>query len=332
MIEAGSQRTPAHRARPGRTLSRPARRHSKRPSTLPSRRATALANGKYSLGHPLQIVHSPGDLVDAISTAGPRTGAKPWEPVILEPVSDRAREGQSPSRPSNGYCRSMPSLSACSPPAILMTTSSDRTASAVGRSSPSARTRGSSASTGMGNRRQTVVGMKGLTDEDRVKALRRFFVGLARGDDANQLSSTIADLHVRHRVFPGEVSMELAADASTSRGRHAPTRSSTATCCRGISRDRVPRQGTPSNPGRPAHTVRRSCGREPDLLDEVTYWIEQYWQDASVCSRCHRVASDCSALVFEPVDRLEGVRNDDFPSLEDVSSLGEIDLVTQKDL
>ena len=41
-----------------------------------------------------------------------------------------------------------------------------------------------------------VVGMKWPTDEDRVEALQRFLVGLARGDDANPLSCAIADLHV----------------------------------------------------------------------------------------------------------------------------------------
>jgi hypothetical protein len=51
------------------------------------------------------------------------------------------------------------------------------------------------------------------TDDDRIEALRRFLVGLARGDDANQLAAEIADLHVRHNTFPGEVPMELSADA-----------------------------------------------------------------------------------------------------------------------
>ena len=55
--------------------------------------------------------------------------------------------------------------------------------------------------------------MKRPTDEDRAEALRLLLVGLSRGDDANQLSSEIADSHVRHNTFPGEVFMELAADA-----------------------------------------------------------------------------------------------------------------------
>lgn len=41
--------------------------------------------------------------------------------------------------------------------------------------------------------------------EDRAEALRRFLVGLARVDEANQLSATIVDLHVRNNTFPGEV-------------------------------------------------------------------------------------------------------------------------------
>lgn len=48
---------------------------------------------------------------------------------------------------------------------------------------------------------------------DRAEALHRFLPGLARGDDANQLSSAIADLSVRHNTFSGEVFVELAADA-----------------------------------------------------------------------------------------------------------------------
>jgi hypothetical protein len=51
------------------------------------------------------------------------------------------------------------------------------------------------------------------TDEDRVEALRRLLAGLVRGDDVNQLSSAIEDLHVRHNTFPGEVFLGLAADA-----------------------------------------------------------------------------------------------------------------------
>lgn len=38
-------------------------------------------------------------------------------------------------------------------------------------------------------------------------------MGLRVCDDADQFVADIADLHVRHDTFPGEVLMELAADA-----------------------------------------------------------------------------------------------------------------------
>ncbi len=86
------------------------------------------------------------------------------------------------------------------------------------------------------------------SDDDRVEALRRFLAGLSTGDDANQLVVDIADLHMRHNTFPGEVLMELAADALDSAG---------------VLTDFAVHGGL-----------------EPDLLDEVAYWIEQYWQYA----------------------------------------------------
>jgi len=50
-------------------------------------------------------------------------------------------------------------------------------------------------------------------DADRDEVLSRFLSGLARGADANQLTADIAELHRRNNTFPGEVLMELAADA-----------------------------------------------------------------------------------------------------------------------
>jgi len=55
--------------------------------------------------------------------------------------------------------------------------------------------------------------MSAPTDNDRIEASQRFFSGLIRGDDANQLVDELADLHVRNNTFPGEVFMELAAAA-----------------------------------------------------------------------------------------------------------------------
>lgn len=119
------------------------------------------------------------------------------------------------------------------------------------------------------------------TDDDRVEALRRFFVGLVQGYDANKLVDQIADLHVRNNTFPGEIFMELAADAleaaSTDWQRRVDYTDLLSTYLpeakfKGKERRRI------------QYAVLTAFavhgGLEPDLLDEVAYWIEQYWQYA----------------------------------------------------
>jgi hypothetical protein len=116
------------------------------------------------------------------------------------------------------------------------------------------------------------------TDDDRVEVRRRFLVGLLRGDDANQLVADIADLHVRHNTFPGEVLMELAADALAVAGvkrqpgvvyRELLSTYLSEVAFRGKEHRRIQYAVLT------AYAVHG--GLEPDLLDEVTYWIEQYW-------------------------------------------------------
>ena len=51
------------------------------------------------------------------------------------------------------------------------------------------------------------------TDEDRVAAMRGLLGGLANGDDVFQISTGLAELHPRDDTFPGEVFIDLAADA-----------------------------------------------------------------------------------------------------------------------
>lgn len=123
--------------------------------------------------------------------------------------------------------------------------------------------------------------MRRPTDDDRIDAMRRFLTGLARGDDANQLAAEMADLHVRNNTFPGEVLMELSADALDATGteRESPFayRDLLSTHLsevefRGKEHRRI------------QYTILTAFavhgGLEPDLLDEVTYWIEQYWHYA----------------------------------------------------
>ena len=119
------------------------------------------------------------------------------------------------------------------------------------------------------------------TEEDRTEATRRLLAGLVGGADANQLVVEIADLHVRHNTFPGEVFMELAADTlRTGDVERAP----------GIAyRDLLSKHlGEVEFRGKENRRIQFAIltafaahgGLEPDLLDEVTYWIDQYWQYA----------------------------------------------------
>ena len=118
------------------------------------------------------------------------------------------------------------------------------------------------------------------TEEDRIEATRRLLAGLVRGADANQLVVEIADLHVRHDTFPGEVFMELAADALRTAGvQRGP----------GVAyRDLLSKHlGEIEFRGKEHRRIQYAStafavhgGLEPDLLDEVTYWIDQYWQYA----------------------------------------------------
>ena len=115
-------------------------------------------------------------------------------------------------------------------------------------------------------------------DTDRLEVLRRFLGGVARGDDANQLSADVGNLHVRLDTFPGEVLMELAADALEIAGAQRE---------RSVAYQELLSTHLPEVTfrGKEHRRIQYAIltayavhgGLEPDLLDEVTYWIEQYW-------------------------------------------------------
>jgi len=120
------------------------------------------------------------------------------------------------------------------------------------------------------------------TEEDRIEAICRLLSGLEKGSDAHELAAAVADLHPKNNTFPGEVFMELAADAFE---------------IAGISRDTsIPYEGL-----REAHLAECSfrgrenrkiqyailtsaalrAGLKPDLLDEVGWWQnDDYWRYA----------------------------------------------------
>lgn len=116
---------------------------------------------------------------------------------------------------------------------------------------------------------------------DPAEAIRRLFSGLARGLDANQLVVAIADLHPRRDTFPGEVFMTLAADALELAGANRTDPVEEAQLLP-VHLPEVEFRGKENR--RIQYAVLTAFavhgGLEPDLLDDVTFWIDDYWQYA----------------------------------------------------
>jgi hypothetical protein len=75
------------------------------------------------------------------------------------------------------------------------------------------------------------------TSEDRLAAIRIALGAVAAGVDLNELASDLEPLHPKNDVFPGEVLLELAADAleeggSAARSPSTMRASASATCTR----------------------------------------------------------------------------------------------------
>ena len=148
------------------------------------------------------------------------------------------------------------------------------------------------------------------TDEDRVAAMRGLLGGLVNGDDVFQISAAVADLHPRDNTFPGEVFIDLAADALALAGvnRQFP----------------IDHEGLVDRflsecefRGRADHKIRYAVlvvpvvhgAVKPDLLDEVGWWqTDDFWHyalqaaalwiragaarlDVSVAELCQRIAA-----------------------------------------
>ena len=120
---------------------------------------------------------------------------------------------------------------------------------------------------------------QGPTDEDRDEALRRLLSGLAAGDDVFELTASVSDLHRKHNTFPGEVYMELAADALDIAGatRNDPIG------YEGLRETYLPEcEFRGKNNRKIQYAILTSAsvsgGLEPDLLDEVGWWrADDYW-------------------------------------------------------
>ena len=120
------------------------------------------------------------------------------------------------------------------------------------------------------------------TEEDRIEAITRLLGGLEKGSDAHELAAAVADLHPKNNTFPGEVFMELAADAFEIAGISR----STSIPYEGL---REAHLAECSFRGRENRKIQYAiltsaafqAGLEPDLLDEVTWWHnDDYWRYA----------------------------------------------------
>jgi hypothetical protein len=112
------------------------------------------------------------------------------------------------------------------------------------------------------------------TQEDRVEAMRIALGGIAAGDDLDELARRLAPLHPKNNTFPGEVLLELGADALELSGasRAQPLDYS------GIRERWLPEiefRGKLDH--HRSHYALRAvamirAGVSPDLLDEVSWW------------------------------------------------------------
>jgi hypothetical protein len=150
------------------------------------------------------------------------------------------------------------------------------------------------------------------TEDDRDAVIEIALGGLSHGDDLGDIAARLAPLHTKHNTFPGEVLLDLAADAIGLSGatRQAPIE------FEGI-RDRYLPDGivhTKAQHDKCTFALRAAAmlhgGIDPALLDEGQWWQTDdlwYWSlealtvyvqaaadrsDWSVEAICGRIASE----------------------------------------
>lgn len=122
------------------------------------------------------------------------------------------------------------------------------------------------------------VAMAQVTEDDRSEAVQRLLAGIANGTDANDLAAQIADLHPEHDTFPGEVFIELGAEALTMAGLNRGARVEHE----GLLLKHLPEATFKGKQNRRIQytlfaTFAVNGGLEPDLLEEVSFWIDDFW-------------------------------------------------------
>jgi hypothetical protein len=122
----------------------------------------------------------------------------------------------------------------------------------------------------------------GPTDDDRRQVIDIALGGLARGDDPSDIADRLAPLHPRNNTFPGEVLLDLAADAIEVAGatRQSPIE------FEGIRDMYLPEAvaHTKAQHHKSKYALRAAAmlhgGVDPGLLDEVQWWRSDdlwYW-------------------------------------------------------
>jgi len=120
------------------------------------------------------------------------------------------------------------------------------------------------------------------TEDDRVETIRRLLSGLENGADAHELAVVVAELHPKNNTFPGEVFMELAADALDVAG---VDRGNTISY-EGLLEAHLPECQFRGRENRKIQyailtSAASRAGLKPDLLDEVIWWrTDDYWRYA----------------------------------------------------
>jgi hypothetical protein len=158
---------------------------------------------------------------------------------------------------------------------------------ALGRASPSPKTTGSTTSKreAAGSVLLYRLGMparKRPTPQDAATARRILIDGMARDIEVSELMGELAPLHPRDDTFPGEVFLEVAADALDWCG---------ASRADPLALERMPERFLPECAFRGRQNKKLQFavlaaaalrgGAEPDLLDEVAWWqTDDFWHYA----------------------------------------------------
>lgn len=120
-----------------------------------------------------------------------------------------------------------------------------------------------------------------VTDGDRVEAIRRLLAGLAAGQDAFDLAAAVVDLHPDRNTFPGEIYLDLGAEvlADTMAAGAGPIGYEGL---RETYLEEVRFRGKENRKIRFAVmcSAAKAGGLEPDLLEEVSWWNDDYWRYA----------------------------------------------------